>query len=96
LLTTNEIGEIKEELEDDHFDSIQLMLKLKEKLDKSCKRIIDLRFGIGNNDSTVTRFETIATRLNISTDNARQRFGRCFAKLKKLVRSNPMFNQLMD
>ena len=96
LLTTNEIADIKEEIEDDYFDSIQLMLKLKEKLDDSCKKIIDLRFGIGNNDSSITRFETIAAKLNISADNARQRFGRCFAKLKKLVVDNPMFNQLMD
>jgi RNA polymerase sigma factor (sigma-70 family) len=96
LLTTNEIGDVKEEIEDDYFDSIQLMLKLKDKLDDSCIRIIDLRFGIGNNNSSVTRFEAIATKLNISADNARQRFGRCFAKLKKLVASNPLFNQLMD
>jgi len=96
LLTTNEIGDIKEEIEDDYFDSIQLMLKLKDKLDDSCKKIINLRFGIGNDNSNITRFETIAAKLNISADNARQRFGRCFAKLKKLVVDNPMFNQLMD
>ncbi len=96
LTTTNEVGDIKEEVEVDYFDSIQLMLKLKEKLDDSCKIIIDLRFGIGNNSSNVVRFETIATKLKISADNARQRFGRCFSKLKKLIVDNQMFNQLMD
>ena len=95
LLTTNEIGDVKEEVEDDYFDSIQLMLKLKEKLDDNCKTIIDLRFGIGNANGS-TRFETIAAKLNISADNARQRFGRCFSKLKRLAAGNPMFNQLMD
>lgn len=99
LLTTTGIGDIKEEVEDDYFDSIQLMLKLKEKLDDSCRTIIDLRFGIGNseNDSAgVVRFEVIAAKLNITADNARQRFGRCFSKLKMLVASEPVFNQLMD
>jgi len=99
LHTTSEIKEIKDEVEDDHFDSIQMMLKLKEKLDDNCKAIIDLRFGIGNNGenfSAVTRFETIAAKLNISADNARQRFGRCFSKLKKLIMGNPVFNQIMD
>ena len=99
LTTSNEIGDIKEEVEDDYFDSIQLMVKLKDKLDNNCKEIIDLRFGIGDIDSTYTstlRFEKIAAKLNISADNARQRFGRCFSKLKKLVASVPMFNELMD
>jgi RNA polymerase sigma factor (sigma-70 family) len=99
LTTSNEIGDIKEEVEDDYFDSIQLMVKLKDKLDNNCKEIIDLRFGIGDIDSTYTstlRFEKIAAKLNISADNARQRFGRCFSKLKKLVASEPMFNELMD
>ena len=96
LLTTNKIGDIKDEVEDDYFDSIQLMLKLKEKLDDNCKTIIDLRFGIGNTGGSITRFDTIATKLNISANNARQRFGRCFSKLKKLISGNPMFNKLMD
>lgn len=96
LLTTNEIGDIKEEVQDDYFDSIQLMLKLKEKLDNNCKTIIDLRFGIGNTDNSITRFETIAKKLRISVDNTRQRFRRCMLRLKKLVTNNPMFNQLMD
>lgn len=98
LTTSNEISDIKEEVEDDYFDSIQLMLKLKDKLDDSCKAIIDLRFGIGDSeiDNTGTvRFEIIAAKLDISADNARQRFGRCFSKLKNLVASEPMFNELI-
>lgn len=96
LLTTNEIGDVKEEVENDYFDTMQLMLELKEKLDEGCKKIIDLRFGIGHTDDSIIRFESIAAILNISADNARQRFGRCLAKLKKLVSGNPMFNQLID
>lgn len=97
LQTTSEIGDIKDEVENDNFDSIQLMLKLKEKLDDACKTIIDLRFGIGNEkENGITRFDSIAASLQITADNARQRFGRCFSKLKKLIESNQMFNQLMD
>lgn len=99
LTTSNEAGEVKEEIEDDYFDSVQLILKLKDKLDDNCKAIINLRFGIGVSESDntgIVRFETIAAKLDISADNARQRFGRCFSKLKKLVAGEPMFNELMD
>lgn len=96
LTTSNEIGDVKDEVEDDYFDAIQLMLKLKENLDEKCKTIIDLRFGIGNTDEGITRFEAIAAILKISADNARQRFGRCFSKLKKIISENPVINQLMD
>jgi DNA-directed RNA polymerase sigma subunit (sigma70/sigma32) len=94
-----ELVEFKEEVADDYFDEIQLMLKLKEGIDEKCRSIIDLRFGIGSteeNDNKVVRFDEIAEKLNISPDNARQRFGRCFTKLKKLLLSNPHFNQLID
>ena len=96
LTTSNEIGDVQEVIEDDYFDAIQLMLKLKEKLDEKCKTIIDLRFGLGNTNNGITRFEAIAAILKISADNARQRFGRCFSKLKKLISENPDFNQLMN
>jgi len=97
-LQASELNDIKEELQDDYFDEIQLMLKLKESIDEKCKSIIDLRFGIGNSramDNKIVRFEVIAEKLNISSDNARQRFGRCFSKLRELLLSNPQFKQLI-
>jgi len=98
-LQASELNDIKEDLQDDYFDEIQLMLKLKDSIDDKCKSIIDLRFGIGNSthmDNKIVRFEEIAKKLNISSDNARQRFGRCFSKLKELLLSNAQFKQLID
>ena len=92
---TTEIGQAIEELPDDNFDMLQVINEEKNKLDEDCKRIIDMRFGL---DDTVdsTRFEKIAVALNIKTDNARQRFGRCFAKLLKWLRQNREFNLLKN
>ena len=97
-LQTAVVHDIKEDVEDDNFEAIQLLLKHKDKLDDICISIINSRFGIGNieNDKDSRKFEIIAQKLGISYDNARQRFGRCMSKLKKLVKQDPLFNQLMD
>jgi len=97
--TMTEIGEMPQEPEADNFDTIKLLIAAKDKLDPMCVSIIDMRFGIGmgNPEQThSTRFEAIAQRLNISSDNARQRFGRCMAKLKELIEANGILNQLSD
>jgi RNA polymerase sigma factor (sigma-70 family) len=92
-IVNKEIFDIKEEIEEDHFERLQLIIKLKDQLDEPCKRIIDLRFGIQQNDGVSTRFESIAKVLNINADNARQRFRRCFGKLKNLVSD---YKELID
>lgn len=97
--TKTEIGEMPQEPEADNFDTIKLLIAVKDKLDPLCVSIIDMRFGIGvsnTEDPYATRFETIAQRLNITSDNARQRFGRCMAKLKELIEANGILNQLSD
>ncbi len=88
--------EIKEETNDDYFDELGLIVKLKERLDEQCKKIIDLRFGIVGTKEKSTRFEAIANFLGINPDNARQRFRRCFAKLKSIVQNNKEFNQIIS
>ena len=94
-IVDKEISDIKEEIEEDHFESLQLIIKLKDLLDDQCKRIIDLRFGIQQKDGVSTRFESIAKFLGINADNARQRFRRCFGKLKNLVSDHKELNALM-
>ncbi len=85
-VTKNEWDEIKqEEAEEDYFDELQKMIQIKKQLDEQCRKIIDLRFGLQKTEADSTRFEAIATTLGISADNARQRFRRCFAKLKTAV-----------
>ena len=85
---STELHDIPEEINDDHFDSIQLMLQLKEQFNTDCKTIIDLRFGIGQveKDKSELRFDAIAKTLNILPDNARQKFRRCMNKLMDLVK----------
>jgi len=86
-------------VETDNFDAIQLLIAAKEQLDPLCISIIDLRFGIGLNPGDADkskRFDSIAQRLNITSDNARQRFGRCMAKLRELIETNGLMNQLLD
>lgn len=95
-LVDKEIGEVKEEYNDDYYEELTLMLRLMDRIDKKCKEIINLRFGIGTDDNSPLRFEEVASRMKISSDNARQRFGRCFSKLKELVMSNQQFNQLIS
>ncbi|RLD44814.1 MAG: hypothetical protein DRI89_02690 [Bacteroidetes bacterium] len=94
-IVDKEISDIKEEIEEDHFESLQLIIKLKDLLDDQCKRIIDLRFGIQQKEGVSTRFESIAKFLGINADNARQRFRRCFGKLKSLVSDHKELNALM-
>jgi len=77
--------DVGEETVDDYFDELQMIIRLKERLDEQCRKIIDLRFGLLSNDENSTRFEAVARFLGINADNARQRFRRCFSKLKTMV-----------
>lgn len=88
-----EIIEHAGQVEDDHFELLQVINAEKEKLGDECREIIDLRFGLESPIDS-TRFDQIALLLNIKSDNARQRFGRCFAKLMKLLQQNREFKLL--
>ena len=88
-----EIDDLEESVDDDHFELLQLINAEKEKLGDECRQIIELRFGI-NSPIESTRFDQIALLMNIKSENARQRFGRCFAKLMKLLQHNREFKLL--
>jgi len=84
---------------------INRMTVLKDKMDEACKQIIDLRFGIQKDKILLpeegvslenTRFEEIARQLNIETDNARQRFKRCFEKLKTALSNDYLWRELAN
>jgi RNA polymerase sigma factor (sigma-70 family) len=77
----------------DDFDLLQIIIIEKEKLDEKCRKIIDLRFGIGEEGSG-NRFERIGEILGIRSDNARQRYGRCFARLLEMLQQNSEFKLL--
>ena len=78
-----------DEEDDEIFETYNRLLMLKNKLDKLCIEIIDLRMGLNSKKSNdgykSLRFNEIAKLLNISHDNARQKFTRCLKKLKDFV-----------
>lgn len=90
-LTNKEMKDIGDETGDDYFEELQMIITLKERLDEQCRKIIDLRFGLLPNEKNSTRFDAIARFLGIHADNARQRFRRCFAKLKTMVSQQKAF-----
>lgn len=84
---------------------IYRMVMLKDKMDETCKQIIDLRFGLRRNETVLPeeakpvenmKFEEIARQLNIETDNARQRFKRCFEKLKMALSKDLLWGELAN
>lgn len=86
-------------------DLITIMMRLKIEMDEICKKIIDLRFGIGRTDNSGLianpdsekniRFEEIAKILNIETANARQRFKRCLEQLRQAAYSDAEWKKIM-
>lgn len=93
-LTSNQ----KEEL-------INIMMRLKIEMDEKCRRIFDLRFGIGKMDSTGLianldsekniRFKEIAEILNINETNARKRFERCLEQLRQAALSDNEWKSIL-
>jgi len=80
--------------EDNHFNLLDNLLKVKEQMDDRCKTIIDLRFSLkGNIDKGDSNkcysFDEISDKLHLSAANARQRFKRCIDKLRERISSTP-------
>jgi len=81
----------------DWFELLELVSAVKDRLNKNCKKIIDLRFKLedfsyDDNKNTLLPYEEISEILEISPDNARQRFKRCLNTLKELVKSDDTIN----
>ncbi len=89
--------EPEEQEDQDYFELLQEMLKLKNSLHQKCKEIIDLRFNLNSRtENNSSRFESIAKLLGITADNARQRFKRCFSKLKSMFNDNHSIKLILD
>ena len=93
------------ENEPDQEELIHRLTFLKDKMEDKCQEIIDLRFGISNENedmkqmvdsSSNIRFEEIAVTLNIAVDNARQRFKRCLEKLREAVFNDKAWNEIYN
>ena len=79
------------------FESVSQLLHIRNKLENKCRTIIDMRFGFGDsNEEKTASVETIASALDITVENARQRFKRCLDKLKEFILGNPELKNLLQ
>jgi len=68
------------------FEALEKLLQIRAQMEDKCRTIIDLRFGLGENESPKgASFDEIAANLDLTTENARQRFKRCMDKLREFV-----------
>ncbi|MBN1187359.1 MAG: sigma-70 family RNA polymerase sigma factor [Bacteroidales bacterium] len=88
---------------DNYYELLAFVSKLKKEMGDGCREIIDLRFKqseetekISNTDNKLHGFDEIAQRLDITVDNARQRFKRCLDQLRKMVLTHPEYQTLFD
>lgn len=79
-----------DEPQQDYYDLLQAVLKIKEQLEQKCIEIIDLRFSLQKGNQQMMPFEEIAKKLDILSDNARQRFKRCLEKLIEAVKEEKL------
>lgn len=84
------------------FELLDHLLKVRKQLQEPCLEIIDLRFDLNepelqeqNQPSACKSFDEIAEILGLSAANARQRFKRCFDKLREYVLNEPELKEYM-
>lgn len=78
------------------FELLNRILEARKQLNENCLEIINLRFDLNESESDemikpsdCKSFEDIANILGLTADNARQRFKRCFDKLREYVFNDP-------
>jgi RNA polymerase sigma factor (sigma-70 family) len=97
--------EIEQEFADEdesNFEAITLLLEIRKQLNGGCREILDLRFDLNEQESEIQTaptgcrsFDEIAAILDLTAANARQRFKRCFDKLRELVMNEPDLNEYL-
>lgn len=95
---------IPEPVQDENhfFEILEFVGRLKNEMDEKCRTVIDLRFRQFEQEintqaiNKLMGFEEIAHQLNISADNARQRFKRCLDQLRKRVLSHPDYQTINE
>jgi len=77
------------------FELLNRLLEVRKQLNEPCLEIIDLRFDLIEPEAdeliiptTCRSFDEIAKLLDLTAANARQRFKRCFDKLREYVLNN--------
>lgn len=91
-----EINDNIQEEQSFDFELLNQLLEIRKQLNERCLEIIDLRFDLVEqpldepiSPSSCKSFEEIAGLLDLTAENARQRFKRCFDKLRELAQNNP-------
>jgi RNA polymerase sigma factor (sigma-70 family) len=95
---TKKIEEVENQLinetnDENYFDLLKTVLKVKNRLEDKCLEIINMRFNLDRNETglegtqKLLPFDQIAEKLGLEADNARQRFSRCLKKLIDEVNS---------
>lgn len=88
--------------DENYFEKLYLLNKLKSKLKKKCQDIIDIRFKLGKNNLDVTdshkliKHNEIAQEIGLNADNTRRKFQRCMEKLRYLIDNDPEYKILID
>jgi RNA polymerase sigma factor (sigma-70 family) len=84
---------INEPNDENYFDLLKTVLKVKNRMEDKCLEIINMRFNLNRNErgtegkQKLMPFDQIAEKLGLEADNARQRFSRCLKKLIDEVNS---------
>ena len=92
---------VEVEDESENFELFQNLLNVMKRMDDKCRSVIEIRFNLENHanepipdDLNITvPFEEIAEKLNLTPDNARQRFKRCLDKLREMVLGDSELNE---
>ncbi|MFA5849559.1 MAG: sigma-70 family RNA polymerase sigma factor [Bacteroidales bacterium] len=88
--------------DENYYEKLNLINKLKSQLKKECQDIIDIRFKLSktNLDAPAShkllKHNEAAQKLGVKTDNARQMFRRCMKKLRYLIDNDPGYKKLID
>lgn len=78
---------INETNDENYFELLKTVLKVKNGMEDKCLEIINMRFNMDKNEigiegsQKLLPFDQIAENLGLESDNARQRFSRCLKKL---------------
>jgi RNA polymerase sigma factor (sigma-70 family) len=104
FFTATTTTDLIDEPQEDYYDLLQSVLKIKERMEQKCIEIIDMRFSLhpvltpeleqsNQKTAALMPFEEIARKLDILPDNTRQRFKRCLEKLIEAIKQD---NQIED
>ncbi len=93
--------ETEEPENDNYYELLALINEIKRQMGNNCREIINLRFKQSEEirettpaDNKLHGFDEIAQKLDITVENARQRFKRCLDQLREMIFAHPEYQIL--